>query len=113
MNYLIKIGINVNLQNEYGVTALMSASSYSNHTSSIETVKLLLENGADINLKDIYRQTALIHVSSFSNSLSSIETVELLLEKCANPDITNKFGFTAYDLAPTEECKDLIKSYMK
>ena len=41
----------VNLKNNKGETALMMASKYSNDTSSLETVRLLLDQGADVNLK--------------------------------------------------------------
>ena len=47
-----------------------------------------------------------------SNETSSIETVKLLLQNGADINLQNKYGQTAYDLAPTNECRNLIKSYM-
>ena len=49
---LIKKDANINLQNGNGETALILASKNSNYTSSIETIKLLLDNNADINLQN-------------------------------------------------------------
>ena len=113
LNYLIKNGANINLQNYLGETALIWASLHSNNSSTIETVKLLLDHCADIDLRDNYGNTALILASLNSIDISSIETVKLLLENGASVNLKDKEGKTAYDIAPTNECKYLIKSYMK
>ena len=57
----------------------MYASQYSGRYSSIETVKLLIENGANINLQNKYGETALIFSLKLSNTKSSIETVKLIV----------------------------------
>lgn len=59
----------------------MKASLYSNHTSSLETVKLLLENGANPNLPNNDGHTALTWASKNSNDTSSLETVKLKMER--------------------------------
>ena len=56
---LLDAGADVNLQDNYGRTALMEPSGL----GYIETVRLLLEAGADVNLQDNYGWTALYHAS--------------------------------------------------
>ena len=93
---LIEEGVDVNLQKENGYTALILASLYSNRTSSLEIVKVLLqgqtclssqrrsavqrEAGADPNLQEIYRNTALMLASSQSNDKNSLDTVKVLID---------------------------------
>ena len=158
----IKKSISIDLKNGDGETPLMISLMYLNYTSSIETVKFLLENGANINLQDRSGNTSLIlalrdiylyfyeiydehcflkHfiVSSFeimelllengadpniqnksgytvlmiaSIKKKPLKIIKLLIENGANPDLKNKDGKTAFDLASTDECKNLIKSYM-
>jgi len=111
---LLENGADVNLKNNDGWTALMSASRYSNTESNIETVKLLLENGADVNLKDKDNDgwTALMLASRYSNTESNIETVKLLLENGANPFILKNNKKDALSLCRTEECREIIRSYI-
>ena len=94
----------------YGTSALMVASSILN----TKIIKILLEYGADINSKNCFRYTALMIVALkyTSNSLKRYETLKLLLENCADVNLKNIEFRKAYDLARTEDCKDLIKSYM-
>ena len=83
-----------------GWTALMMASRYSNTTSSLDTVKLLLERGADVNLKSIDGGwTALMMAAKYSNSNSSLDNVKLLLEYNADIDLKSSNGWTALILA--------------
>ena len=107
LKHLIKKGININLQDEAGETALMTASQYSNvSSSSIETVKLLLDYGADFNLQNKFGQTALMLAPTY-------ECKNLLLYYDADYNLQNNQEYTALMLAPTNKCEDLIKSYMK
>src|SRR5690606_20342830 len=74
----------INLKDKHGWTALMSASKYSNKDSSIETVKLLIENGADVNLQNYDGNTALMIVSEFLKTQHAIETMKILIDNGAN-----------------------------
>ncbi len=75
------------------------ASRYSNTTSSIETVRLLLDSGADVNVKKNDKYTPLLISSQNSNGTSSIETVKLLLDSGANINDKTKKGNAALMLA--------------
>ena len=65
------------------------ASRFSNTSSSLETVRFLLDNGADVNPQDDKGWTPLMNSARNSNGDSSLETVRLLLERGANPNIKN------------------------
>ena len=73
---MIDSGVNVNVINGYGYTALMLACVYSNSNSSLETIKLLIKSGANVNTKNIGGNTALMIASQYSNDISNIETVD-------------------------------------
>lgn len=109
---LLENGEDVNFSNNNKSSLLILASRYSNTTSNIETVKLLLENGADVNLKNINGATALTVASRNSNTESNIETVKLLLENGANPFILKNNKKDALSLCRTEECREIIRSYI-
>lgn len=109
---LLENGADVNLKDKDDWTALMLASRYSNAESNIETVKLLLENGADVNLKNNDGWTALMLASLNPNNSSNIETVKLLLENGANPFILKNNKKDALSLCRTEECREIIRSYI-
>ncbi len=95
----LKIGVDINLKDEYGNTALIYACKYSNTISNIETLKLLLEHGADVNLQDRDGDTPLIYACRYSNTTSNIETLKLLLEHGADPNIQNEYGYTSLMIA--------------
>ncbi len=73
-------------------TALMMAARYSNTTSNVRTVKLLLGSGADVNMKNNDGSTALMLAARYSNTDSNIETVRLLLDSRSDPFIVNTEG---------------------
>ena len=120
LNYLIKKkDVDINIKNNDGneETALMYASMYSTKGLPIEIIKILLDNNADPNLQNRFGETALMYAIESSNMVSSnristIKVIKLLLENGADINLQNIYGHTAYDLAKTEECKKLIKSYM-
>jgi len=92
---LIKEGVNIDSTDpEYGSTPLMFAAQNSNSTSSLETVKFLLDRGADVNFKNKNSNTALILSADLSNTTSSLETVKMLLDRGADPNVKNKNGST-------------------
>ena len=85
----------INHKNDDGLTALMIASSNTNTFSSIEIVKLLIENGANVNLQNNDGVTALMISSIYSNSYSSLDAVKLLIENEADLNIRDRDGNTA------------------
>ncbi|AEX61992.1 putative ankyrin repeat protein [Megavirus courdo7] len=92
---LIKLGANVNVKNILGVTALMSAVRNSNTTSSLQTVKLLLDNHADIELKSSNAEyNALMYACLYVGTDCTIETINLLLDRGANINSQNNEGET-------------------
>ena len=105
INELLDNGVNINIQ-DGGSTPLMFATGHSNTTSSLDTVKLLLDRGADINHQNMYGWTPLMHASRYSNTDSSINTVKLLLDRGANINIQNSSGRTALMFATGESNHD-------
>lgn len=85
----------INYQNENGWTALMLAARNSNHTSTDETVEILLKYNADVNLQNNDEFTALILASGKFQTDSSEKTIELLLEYNADVNVQDLNGNTA------------------
>lgn len=126
VKYLVEHGANVNAKDEYGHTALSSASSYGNlevmkyllansaiidgyvlyitaFNGQVEAMKLLIENGADINSADIkasneYGDTALITALKWNKP----KTTQLLIENGADIYAKNNEGKSALDYAESE-----------
>ncbi|MGB9635006.1 MAG: ankyrin repeat domain-containing protein [Candidatus Micrarchaeia archaeon] len=55
VKHFIEMGVNINIKDKYGRTALMHAIL----RDDIEMVRLLIENGADLNATDMYGRTVL------------------------------------------------------
>ncbi|XP_019857636.1 PREDICTED: ankyrin-1-like [Amphimedon queenslandica] len=84
---LLSWNINVNAQNNNGVTPLMIASA-----KGYTVVLLLLLDKADLSISDSKGRTALMHASSNGQS----EAVEhLLMIYIADPSVTDSYGSTA------------------
>jgi len=93
---LLKEGADINANdNHWGKTALMTAVKYSGTTSSLDTVRLLLNNGADINSNDRFGLTSLMTASTYSSTTSSLDTVELLINKGADVNAKNDSGMSS------------------
>jgi len=80
--------------NRLGSTPLMIAAQQSNGSSSIETVRFLLEAGANVNATNNYGETALTLTVDSTITTSSKETVRLLLEYGADVNQPNNNGAT-------------------
>ena len=61
------------------------------HENKIELVKLFLNNNVDVNYQYNKSVTALTQATKGCHNL---QLVKLLLDKGANPDISDKYGFT-------------------
>jgi ankyrin repeat protein len=90
--------IDINYQDLEDRSALMLAARYSNTTSNIGTVKLLLDSGANVN-QDINGWSVLMFASKYSGRESNVETVKLLLEYGGNVNHQDKNGWSALMLA--------------
>ena len=89
----------IDYQNSIGYTALMIACLNCKTLSSVETIKILLDNSASLNIKDNNGNTALILSIFKNNNLNSEEAIMYLLEKNANVNLKNKYGCTALTYA--------------
>ncbi len=105
-DFLLNENINVNLQDNFGKTALILASNDNN----IEIVKLLLEHeNINVNLQDYSENTALKLASIYEH----IEIVKLLLEnENINVNIQDQFGFTALMWASSYGYIEVVKLWL-
>lgn len=103
---LREAGADASVCTERGTSLLFVALQRDDH----EAVHWALDNGVDVNAKrtDAEHATALILAASEGN----LEMVELLLERGAEPNIANKDGMTALDLARGAEVKTRLSSAM-
>ena len=95
-----------------GFTALSFVAANSFTKGSLDTVKLLLDYKADTNVKGTTGITPLLLAAKNSNTKSSLDTVKLLIDYGANVFDKTNIGETISDLCPTEQCKDLVGSYI-
>ena len=72
--------------------------------NDLELVKILLNKGVNLEEKDYFGWTAL-HFASESNC---IEVAEFLLEKGADTEVEDTEGQTPYDVAVSDEMRDLL-----
>ncbi len=103
---LLNLGVNVNMKDSDGWTALIIASLF----GQLEIVKVLLENGADVNMKGLHGMTALM----LATKAGHLEAVKVLLDKEADVSIKANDGQTALSIAKelgnNEVAKLLINS---
>ena len=98
---LLKKGVNINIQDKSGISALYKASNEGN----LNIVKLLIDKGANIDIQDNFSDTALYN-ASYEGYL---DIVKLLIVEGANIDIQNKPGDTALHIASYEGYLDIVK----
>lgn len=96
----------VNLQNSKGETALMKAARY---TDNVEVVNMLLAANADVNIADKEGTTALMFAAK--NGRKGIVTTLLLKAVGLKPELRDKNGKTAYDLASTPAIKAMLDPF--
>lgn len=93
---IIELGINLDVKDDNGYTALMVAIQYSNIAK--ETAELLISKGANLNIKDNDGRTALMFaIRMFSEIRSQIasEIASLLIYAGADVNIKDNRGYTA------------------
>jgi ankyrin repeat protein len=98
---LIEAGADVNVQNEWGKTPLHRAAM----RGRVEIVGMLLDARVDVNLQDKGGWTPLHVVASNGR----VEIARMLIDAGADKDIRDNVGNLPYDLADTEELKNLLK----
>jgi ankyrin repeat protein len=115
VKFLINLGINVNLQDHCGATALIEAAENTLCDSTENTVNILLNAGADIDLQGQgnYMATALMRAAQYSRIYSTENTVKLLINAGANINLQDRGGTTAlmYAVMYTPSCstKNTVK----
>lgn len=87
-------GININFQDENGLTLLLLVSG----KGQTESVKKLIEKGADVNFRNKEGVTALMEASWFGHT----EMVKLLIDKGADVNAKNMYGEGAMDWTSME-----------
>ena len=98
---LLNHGMDANIKNRDGWTALIEASCKGND----ESIRLLLNYHVDLNLA-INNWTPLIYASKYGH----IETFHLLFSHGADVDFKTKGGLTVFDFAKTEQVKAILQS---
>lgn len=91
---LIELGIDVNLQNSKGQTALHFIAVYKNN---IHVAQAIIDHGADLALQDSSGNISLW--TAIFNAQHHYELVKLLLEHGANLNSKNRTAKSPYDLA--------------
>lgn len=91
---LINLGIDVNLQNSKGQTALHFLAVYKN---DLALAQAIIQRGADLSVVDSAGNISLW--TAIFNANGHYDLVELLLEHKANLDSKNRTGKSPFDLA--------------
>lgn len=96
----------VNAKNEFGETALFNAVI----NEDVEMTKLLIDNGADVNVKNKSGNTPLMLIATqYTTSQNKINIANMLIERGANIYIKDNSGKAVFDIAKTEEMKNIFK----
>jgi ankyrin repeat protein len=92
---LIEKGININIQDNRGDTALLFAyhkyAKDKNKPSTMRYIKLLLKMGADVNIQNFDGKTPLMIAIECCDKTKSIHCVKILLKAGAKLDITDDY----------------------
>ena len=95
MEALLAHGAQVDAPNSTGSTALMRAAG----SQRIQAVMLLLDRQADVNIQNCHGNTALHFAVMQGRPSDQAELVRLLLARGANPELVNRDGAFAEELA--------------
>lgn len=94
-------GVDVNIKDEYGNTALHNAC----FNGSIELAEFLIENEADMNIKNEYGWTALHNACHFEE----FELAKILIKNRVDTNILGHFDYTALHYACSEVEIKIVK----
>jgi ankyrin repeat protein len=101
LKLLIKNGINIDTQDNFGNTSLI----YASENDDIEIVKFLVKNNVDVNIQNKEGNNALLMASYYNN----IDIVKYLLENGAVISIKNNDNLDSLLIASKNNYFDLIK----
>ena len=101
LRMLIDAGADVNIQDEDGTTAL-HVCAYKNHS---RILRMLIDAGADLNMQDNRGRTPLQYCVDWNHP----EILRMLLDAGADKTIPNNNGTLPYELADTQELKELLQ----
>ena len=99
---LISRGANVNARSGDGATPLMRSCYVP------EITKVLIESGAEVDAQDDKGRTALFLASYYRCRA----TARILVENGADPNMKNKQGESAWDIARKRKDKELYKIFL-
>ena len=100
-HYLIDNGANVNVQDEFGFTALFISS----RKPYKDLVELLLQQGGDVNIPDKYGNTVLLLASVDGDK----DMIKIFLQYGADVNVADRNGNTPLSLASQDGNKDIVK----
>jgi len=103
---LIDKGVDINVPDKDGYTALMYVVRY----NYVWVDKMLIKAGANVNAQDDGGRTALMWTTLYDYPL---QIAELLVEAGADVNIKNKKGETVFDFAITEDKPELTNLFKK
>lgn len=86
IKYLLKSGCDVNIQNNFGETAIIKVCKHVKYKYKL--IKLLLKYNADPNIKDNDGNNAILSACLHFDCFDDIKTIKILLEN--NADINNE-----------------------
>jgi len=84
---LLKVGADINLQDNRGRTPVMVAT----HARNAEMVYLLIQNGADINIQDNMKDNPFL----YAGAEGLLDILKLTIDAKPDTKLTNRFGGTA------------------
>ena len=104
LQFFLDRGINIDIKNKFGDTALIKASA----NGRKESVCMLLERNANPNPQDKNGWTALMWSCRFGYK----DIVQSLLNNNADIELKDDKGRTAFDNAKTEQIKEMIQNHV-